>query len=243
MKQLTATGQTVDDAVKSALEQLQTSRDQVEVDVIDEGKKGFLGFGNKPAIVKVKIMEASKPEPEVEVEETAPQEETSRNEQVSESIPEETAYVEEDPIEEAGAYIKSIADQMGAPVDVEVKVNNRDVHMELVGDKIAKLIGKRGQTLNALQYLLHLSVNRQTDQFYTVVLDAEGYRNRRKETLETLAGRLADKALRTNQAVKLEPMPSYERKIIHTALQNNRDVETYSDGNDPKRHVVIKPSK
>ncbi|UOQ95522.1 protein jag [Halobacillus shinanisalinarum] len=204
MKQMTATGTTVEGAVQSALEQLQTSRDQVNIEVIDEGKKGFFGvFGTKPAIVKVSIIK--------------------------------------DPVRDAETFILEVAEQMGSPVQAKTEVDGRDIYIDLTGDKIAMLIGKRGQTLNSLQYLIQLAINRESDQFYTVILDAEGYRARRRETLETLAHRLADKALRKEEVVKLEPMPSYERKIIHASLQNNPKVETDSAGKDPKRHIVIRP--
>ncbi|UOR10755.1 RNA-binding cell elongation regulator Jag/EloR [Halobacillus amylolyticus] len=204
MKQMTATGKTVEEAVQSAIEQLQASRDQVNIEVIDEGKKGFFGvFGTKPAIVKVSIIK--------------------------------------DPVQDAETFILEVAEQMGSPVQVKTEVDGRDIFIELTGDKIAMLIGKRGQTLNSLQYLIQLAINRESEQFYTVMLDAEGYRARRKETLETLAHRLADKALRTGDMVKLEPMPSYERKIIHASLQDNQNVETDSAGKDPKRHIVIRP--
>ncbi|MGR9048035.1 RNA-binding cell elongation regulator Jag/EloR [Halobacillus faecis] len=203
MKQWTATGTTVDEAIQTALEQLHTSRDQVDVEIIDEGKKGFLGFGTKPAIVK--------------------------------------ATIKKNPVQDVETFIYEVAEQMGAPVQVKTELRQRDIYMELEGEKIAMLIGKRGQTLNSLQYLAQLVVNRESDVFYTVMLDAEGYRGRRKETLENLAHRLAEKAIRTSQEVKLEPMPSYERKIIHSALQNHKKVETDSDGNDPRRHVVIRP--
>ncbi|QAS52863.1 RNA-binding cell elongation regulator Jag/EloR [Halobacillus litoralis] len=204
MKQITATGNTVETAIQSALEQLQTSEDQVDAEIIDEGKKGFLGFGTKPAIVKVSI--------------------------------------KKNPVQDAETFIYEVAEQMGAPVQVNTEIHQREIYMDLEGEKIAMLIGKRGQTLNSLQYLAQLVVNRESDIFYTVMLDAEGYRGRRKETLENLAQRLAEKAIRTNQEVKLEPMPSYERKIIHTALQDHKKVNTDSDGNDPRRHVVIRPS-
>ncbi|UOQ44743.1 protein jag [Halobacillus salinarum] len=203
MKQMTATGATVEEAIQSALEQLQTSRDKVNVDIIDEGKKGFLGFGTKPAIAKVSIIQ--------------------------------------DPVQDAETFILDVAEKMGAPVEVKSEVHDRDISMELLGESIALLIGKRGQTLNSLQYLVQLVVNRESDQYYTVMLDAEGYRKRRKETLETLAHRLAEKAVRIGDEVKLEPMPSYERKIIHTALQDHEKVKTDSSGNDPKRYVVIQP--
>ncbi|WP_028784477.1 RNA-binding cell elongation regulator Jag/EloR [Thalassobacillus devorans] len=248
MKQITATGQTVEEAVQSALEQLQTSRDLVEVDIIDEGKKGFFGFGSKPSIVKVSKVDAKAEDEQIE---SSSEQEKNTEAEVKPEIKDEPEInvtakkmdQQEKSIEEAERYIKEIAEQMGAPVEVKTTLHGRDIHFELIGEKIALLIGKRGQTLNALQYLLHLTINRNTNQYYTAVLDAEGYRDRRKDTLETLASRLSEKALRTNQDVKLEPMPSYERKIIHTALQNNQQVETYSAGNEPKRYVVIRPSK
>lgn len=205
MKQITATGQTVEEAVESALAQLQTSQDRTEVQILDEGKKGLFGiFGSRPAIVKVTI--------------------------------------KVDPLEEAINYLKMISKEMGAPAEVEIKQEGKQVQLILTGEKIALLIGKRGQTLNSLQYLTQLVVNRRSDQFYTVLLDAEDYRKRRNDTLVQLAERLAQKALRTGQEVALEPMPSYERKVIHTALVKNRKVKTYSDGNDPHRHIVITPA-
>ncbi|MBO8155629.1 MAG: protein jag [Bacillaceae bacterium] len=206
MRQVTATGQSVEEAVQSALEKLDTTRDQVQVEIIDEGKKGLLGiFGSKPAIVKVKMAK--------------------------------------DKVIEGEEFLQEVTEKMGVRAAIHSSKNGNEITYELSGEQIAILIGKRGQTLNALQYLLHLVVNRDSDQYYTVVLDAEGYRERRRETLQNLAEKLADKALRTKREVKLEPMPSYERKIIHTALQNHQSVNTYSDGVEPNRHVVIKPER
>ncbi|MFS0673790.1 RNA-binding cell elongation regulator Jag/EloR [Ornithinibacillus sp. 179-J 7C1 HS] len=204
MREVTATGQTVDEAVQSALVQLNTSRDQVEVNIIDEGKKGILGlFGAKRAIVKVSIAK--------------------------------------NPIQEAEKFILDVVKNMNVDVEVTTTVEDNHVTFDLSGEKIALLIGKRGQTLNALQYLTHLVVNKEGNKYYTVTIDAEGYRSRRQETLESLALRMADKAKRINKKVALEPMPAYERKIIHSVLQNNSEVSTYSDGVEPHRHVVIKP--
>ncbi|MCA0972344.1 protein jag [Halobacillus litoralis] len=203
MKQITATGTTMDEAVESALEQLQTSKENVDVHVIDEGKKGFLGFGSKPYIVQVSIRK--------------------------------------NPVQDAEYFIQDVAAQMGAPVTIKTDVKDRDITMELESDKVAMLIGKRGQTLNSLQYLAQLVINRESDQFFTVMLDAEGYRGRRRETLQNLAERLADKAVRTGKEVRIEPMPSYERKVIHAVLQQQKEVETYSDGREPRRFVVIRP--
>ncbi|TCN23915.1 RNA-binding cell elongation regulator Jag/EloR [Mesobacillus foraminis] len=205
MKQITATGQTVEEAVKSALAQLNTSKDRADIEVMDEGKKGIFGiFGSRPAIVKVTV--------------------------------------KADPFEEAVKYLKKISEQLGAPANIEVKQDGKQVHFILTGDKIALLIGKRGQTLNSLQYLTQLVINKHSDQFFTVLLDAEDYRRRRNDTLVQLAERLAQKAVKTGREVALEPMPSYERKVIHTALVGNKKIRTYSDGSDPHRHIVIAPA-
>lgn len=206
MKQITATGQTVDEAVESALAQLNTTKDRTEISIIDEGKKGVFGiFGARPAVVKVTIVI--------------------------------------DPIEEAKKFLQQVTENMGVTADIQVTIQGKNVEFNLSGEKIAILIGKRGQTLNSLQYLTQLVANRFSEQFINIIVDAENYRGRRKETLVQLAGRLAEKAIRTKQDVPLEPMPSYERKVIHTALVSNRKVKTYSSGADPKRHIVISPVK
>lgn len=132
---------------------------------------------------------------------------------------------------------------MGASINIEAIQEGKQVSFLLSGEKIALLIGKRGQTLNSLQYLTQLVINRHSDQYLTVLLDAEDYRTRRNETLVQLAERLAQKAIKTGRDVVLEPMPSFERKVIHTALANNDRVNTYSDGVEPHRYVVISPIK
>jgi spoIIIJ-associated protein len=204
VKQVTATGQTVEEAVESALAQLNTTKDRTDVAIIDEGKKGFFGiFGSRPAVVKVTVII--------------------------------------DPLEEARKFLLQVSEQMGAPVKIEIKRDGKQVLFVLTGEKIALLIGKRGQTLNSLQYLTQLIINRFSNQYLTVILDAEDYRNRRNDTLIQLAHRLALKAVKSGKDVALEPMPSYERKVIHTALSDNKRVKTFSDGSDPHRHIVISP--
>ncbi|HJV17848.1 MAG TPA: RNA-binding cell elongation regulator Jag/EloR [Bacillales bacterium] len=204
MKQVTATGQTVEEAVESALAQLKTTKDRTDISIIDEGKKGIFGiFGSRPAIVKVTV--------------------------------------KIDPIEEAKNFLIQVSEQMGAPIEIEVKQDGKHILFTLTGEKIALLIGKRGQTLNSLQYLTQLVLNRYSDQYLTVILDAEDYRKRRNDTLVQLAWRLSQKAIKTGKNVTLEPMPSYERKVIHTALAENKRVKTYSDGSEPHRFIVISP--
>ncbi len=151
--------------------------------------------------------------------------------------------IQKDPVEKLEQYIQNILAEFDEGLDVEITVADNVINCELSGEKIAVLIGKRGQTLNAIQYLSQLAIHQYADKYYTVIVDAEGYRSRRKETLIQLANRLADRAIETSKHVKIEPMPSFERKIIHTALQNNAKITTDSDGVEPNRYVVIKPVK
>ncbi|MFB5284362.1 RNA-binding cell elongation regulator Jag/EloR [Peribacillus sp. Hz7] len=204
MKKITATGQSVEAAVESALAQLNSTRDRVEIEIADEGKRGLFGlFGSRQAIVHVTLLA--------------------------------------DPIEESLHFLKKVSEEMGVQADITVHRQGKAITFLLSGEKIALVIGKRGQTLNALQYLTQLVVNRHAKQYLNVVVDVEGYRERRNETLILLATRMADKAVRTGKAVSLEPMPSYERKVIHTALMNDRKIKTTSHGTEPYRYLVITP--
>ena len=132
---------------------------------------------------------------------------------------------------------------MDLPVEIKISYEADDdvLAIDFEGEDMGILIGKRGQTLDSLQYLTSLVVNRVTAQFVRVKLDTEDYRRRRKETLENLANNIARKVRKTGHPVSLEPMNPYERRIIHSYLQNNRYVETYSEGTEPYRHVVISP--
>lgn len=204
MRNVTAAGRNVDEAVQSGLRELQLTKDEVEITVIEEGNKGFLGiFGKKPAIVKL-----------------------------AEKF---------DPIQETKMYLERIAESIAGKSDVAVKESKKAVSFHITGEKTALLIGKRGQTLNALQTLTQLVLNRYSDQYLNVTVDAENYRLKRKETLSQLAVRLADQVLKTKKDVHLEPMPSSERKIIHDALSRyaNQQIETYSMGEGENRHLVI----
>lgn len=138
-------------------------------------------------------------------------------------------------------FLDSVFDKMGIDVDLEMLYNDEDnvLSINMSGDKMGLLIGKRGQTLDSLQYLTSLVINKDSDEYIRVKLDTEDYRHRRKETLENLARNVAYKAKRTHRAQSLEPMNPYERRIIHYALQDDDRVTTYSEGEDPYRHVVI----
>lgn len=270
MKQITQIGATVEEAISLALQKLDIPREQVDVEVLQEGKKGFLGFGARPAEVRVtvkeiEVVEVEHPQPIVEevqqpevVEQTTPESITQQDEFVTdegekqelveqETQPEaqQTKVIEtENPIEEAKAYLISIAESMEIDdLTIKTEVKGKYVQFMLESEKAAYLIGKRGQTLNALQQLTQLVLNKNSNSFLLAKLDVENYRERRQVALEQLAERMADKAVRTRKRVQFEPMPSYERKIIHNALANRLDIETCSEGAEPNRYLVIEPVK
>lgn len=264
MKQLTQTGKTVDEAIATALEKLKKSPEQVTVRVIEEGKKGFFGFGAKNAEVEVTVKESSAPTevPEA-VESTATAGAKPSDEEIAAEMP--AAPVQEEGAEpdfeqqdtesadkpsndiaiaETKTYLQDVAKGMKIDdLSVTHEKQGKTVRFTLESEKVAVLIGKRGQTLNALQQLAQLVANRHAEQFMIVELDAENYRERRQETLEQLADRMADKAIRTGNRVQFEPMPSYERKVIHQALSRRLDIDTHSEGKDPNRYLVIEPHK
>lgn len=138
-------------------------------------------------------------------------------------------------------FLSSVFDAMKMEVEILVEVNEEEhvIEVELKGDDMGILIGKRGQTLDSLQYLTNLAINKHSDEYYKVKIDTEDYRKRRKETLENLAKNIAYKVKRTKRPVSLEPMNPFERRIIHSALQNDRYVTTHSEGDEPYRHVVV----
>ena len=143
--------------------------------------------------------------------------------------------------EDGKAFLKDVFDKMGMEVQIDYAYNEEENSLEinLTGDEMGVLIGKRGQTLDSLQYLTSLVVNRSGEHYIRVKLDTENYRERRKETLESLAKNIAYKVKRTRRSVSLEPMNPYERRIIHSALQSDNFVMTKSEGDEPYRHVVV----
>lgn len=138
-------------------------------------------------------------------------------------------------------FLKSVFHAMDMAVEIIVKVNEEEklIEVDLKGEDMGILIGKRGQTLDSLQYLTNLAVNKHSESYYKVKVDTEDYRKRRKDTLENLAKNIAYKVKRTKRSVELEPMNPFERRVIHSALQNDKFVTTHSEGDEPYRHVVV----
>ncbi|KEI73840.1 DNA-binding protein [Clostridium botulinum A2 117] len=203
MKVIEMTGKTIEEAINHGLKELNTSKDKVEIKVIDEGSKGFLNFiGTRPAKIEMKL----KKNYEKEVRD----------------------------------FLESILKSMDVEAKISIKEKKDVIKIDLSGPDMGIIIGYRGETLDSLQYLVSLVINKdQSCDYKRVILDTENYRDKREETLKKLARRLGHKVRETGRPVKLEPMNPYERRIIHSELQNNNYVETYSEGEEPFRKVVI----
>jgi len=201
IKKTEAEGRTIEEAIESGLGKLGTTRDNVEIEIIERESKGMFGFGGKPAKVLL-------------------------------SMP-------SDAESEATKFLSDIFDAMGISVDIRASVDGNNIAVELAGDNMGVIIGRRGETLDALQYLTSLAINKTSEEYYRVSIDTENYRAEREAALISLAKRLASKAKRNRRSVSLEPMNAYERKVIHTALQDDNEISTYSLGDEPNRKVVI----
>ena len=241
-------GKTVDDAITEACQALTVTSDKLDYEVIDKGSSGILGFGSKPAVIKAKIKE-DKPEKKVvkEVNKEDKKVEKNKVEKVEEKPSkkefkaDKTSTVE--PAADPKEFLENVFKAMDMKVNIDVEKEGNEINIELSGDDMGVLIGKRGQTLDSLQYLTSLVVNKGTSEYIRVKVDTEDYRKRRKETLENLAKNLAYKVKRTKKSVSLEPMNPYERRVIHSALQNDKYVSTHSEGEEPYRKVVITLNK
>ncbi len=272
VKQITQTGATVEEAILLALHELNLTRKQVDVEIIQEAKRGFLGIGSRKALIRVTEKQIEKPSTKQEdieesefvfrinsIQQDKEQDEIDTRISAISTLEKPTIDVVEpkdlqeeqedtgmvdysEAIEKVKEYITEIAIQLGIQdLTIQVEQKGKTINYRLSSEKAALLIGKRGQTLNALQQLAQLVAHQYIKRFILVKLDVENYRERRQKSLELLANRMADKAVHTGRKVELEPMPANERKIIHHVLANRVDVETYSKGEDIKRHLVIEP--
>lgn len=197
------TAKTVEDAITDALIQLGSTRENVNIEVVEKETSGFLGLNKKPAKVRVALKETMQ--------------------------------------DKAVNFLEDIFRLMEiqSEISVDYVEEEKTMNINIVGEDMGVLIGKRGQTLDSLQYLVSLVVNKESEDYIKVKLDTENYRERRKETLENLAKNIAYKVKKTRKSVALEPMNPYERRIIHSALQNDKFVETHSEGEEPYRKIVV----
>ena len=240
------TGKTIDDAITEACQNFTITSDRLDYEIVDKGSSGFLGLGTKPAVIKARIKDENNTEA-VKKEDNKSEEKvkyeasddikSDNDKEVSNET--KTVEIQNDPKE----FLNKVFNAMGMNVSVKVEQIGNDMDIELSGDDMGVLIGKRGQTLDSLQYLTSLVVNKGSNEYVRVKVDTENYRKRRKDTLENLAKNLAYKVKRTKRPVTLEPMNPYERRVIHSALQNDKYVSTHSEGDEPFRRVVITLNK
>ena len=203
MKIIEMTGRSVEEATKSALEELKLTADKVEIEVVDPGNKGlFKLIGTKPAKIKVTV--------------------------------------KRDYIYDARVFLTDVLKAMNILAEIKISESDDVIKVTLTGSDMGILIGYRGETLDSLQYLLSLQVNKGKEEKYKrVVLDTENYRAKREETLKRLALKVASKVKTSGSLLKLEPMNPYERRVIHASLQTDPYIETYSEGDEPFRRVVV----
>ena len=207
-KFIEVTGKTEEEAIASALAQLELSRDEVSVEILERAKSGFLGIGASPARLRVSY---------------------------------EVADTQRDKVER---YLRGLLDAMGVEAQIEISEReNGGLTANLSGSGMGAVIGRRGETLDAIQHLVNYSVNRGNDKRMHISVDAENYRSKREESLVHLAEKMAAKAVKYKRSMALEPMNSYERHVIHTALQNYEGVSTSSTGTEPNRRVVVSYEK
>lgn len=250
------TGKSVEDAFMNAIVELETTSDNIGYDVIDKGSNGILGFGSRPAKIKAWVKSEVEAEKKAEEEKAAevkstetaaPAANSDKTDVTSDnsgevlSEPHKKMVVTCDVDKVIRDFLDNMFKAMDMDVNIDIKINEEEgcVNVELGGDEMGLLIGKRGQTLDSIQYLVSLVVNKENEKYMRVKVDTEDYRKRRKETLESLAKNIAYKVKRSKRPVSLEPMNPYERRIIHSALQNDKFVATRSEGEEPFRHVIV----
>ena len=260
-KVIEKTGKTIEEAIQAAVAELGVKESDIEVEVLEEPSKKFLGlFGGTPAKIRATLKEIEPPKVKeipivkpVEVAEPARVEEEVAVEPAIEPVlepsPVEEEILEPEPfdraksIEAAKNFLQEVFAAMKLEVAMEVEELEDSCVIDLSGKGLGVLIGRHGQALDSLQYLLNLAVNRKNDEKIYFILDVEDYRRRREEALTKLAKSVAERAIKTHKDVKLEPMSRHERKIIHSVLQENNRVETHSAGEDPYRYVIVSPKR
>jgi spoIIIJ-associated protein len=205
-KYIEKSGKTVDDALNEALMELGLSKEEVEVEIIEEGSRKMLGIlGGKDARIKVTVIEKGS--------------------------------------DLAENFLVDVLNLMEIEADIYIEEGKESINVNIMGEDIGILIGRRGETLDALQYLTSLAVNRKNVEYKRVGLDIENYRAKREEALKKVANKVAARVIKSKKSFKLEPMNPFERRVIHSELQKNKRVETFSIGEEPNRRVVVSLKK
>ena len=230
IKSLETTGRTEDEAIAAALKELGLERDDVSVTVVERAKSGFLGIGASPAVVRVEYEAPDEPEVEAEpapVEAEAPVKAAEKS-------------VDDGEFADIRAFLAGLLERMGVKANIEIsRRDGKSIAVNLSGANMGAVIGRRGETLDAIQHLTNYVINRGSDKHMHICVDAESYRAKREESLVRLAEKMAAKVIKYKRSMALEPMNSYERHIIHAALQDYEGVTTSSTGTEPNRRVVV----
>lgn len=250
MDYIEVSAKTIEEATSQATAQIESQgRVVTSVKVLEEPSKGFLGFGKKDALVRVYFEEGTAEHTAVveevvsvvkTVTETAVDTVETDNTEIPVVVEDGITKAEQDFIADTGKeFLLGMFGKMGLSVQIEKLTTKDKITFQVHGEDLGILIGKHGQTLDAIQYLTNLVANKEVHRRCQIVVDVENYRSRREETLIQLAHRLGAKVRRTRQKIALEPMNAFERKIIHVALQNEKHIKTDSEGQEPYRHIVI----
>ena len=288
-KFITATGKTIDLAIEAALRELKMDRDSVSVEVLENPKSGFLGFGASPAKVKVTYEVPDEPERPAPALSSASRSKSKKAEPApaskainpkpinppkkAEEAPKAAKKPAEKPVEKAAekrerapkapkvektyapaapgskeekieVFVKGLLEHMGSDAVPHAYLGENDTYqVDLVGEDLGFLIGRRGETLDAIQHLTNYAINRDSSKRARINVDAENYRRKREESLKRLAQKVAGKVVKYRRSITLEPMNAYERHVIHATLQDYPDVTTHSTGTEPGRRVVVSYSK
>ncbi len=207
METIKFSGKTIEEALENAKLELKTEAANIDYKVLEEGSKGILGFGARPAVIEASVKK-------------------------------------EDMVAKTKEFLRHILDSMGLMAEIRIKEEAEAIVVNLAGPKMGLIIGYRGETLDALQYITNLALNKKrSDEYKRVIIDTEGYRVKREETLKKLAEKTAWKVAKYGKSIKLDPMNPYERRIIHSRLQEYPDVKTHSEGEEPFRKVVVELDK
>lgn len=216
-KIIVSEGKTTSEAIEKGLKELNLHRDQVEIRVLEQEKRSFFDI-LVPRVVKVELTVKEKPQKEEKILTEEDLEETKNN---------------------LEKFIKEFLKNLGEEYKYDINIEKNEINVKIDGGNSGTLIGYRGETLNALQHILSLIANKHTSAKVRVLLNVDGYKEKREKTLEELALKVSKTVIRTNKSITLEPMNAYERKIIHSKLQDMTDIRTHSIGEEPHRRIVI----
>ena len=249
MRYIDVTGKTEEEAIRKGLEQLGLERDDVSVEILERARSGFLGIGSSPAKVRVTyeldVAEEPKPEapkakPAEKKPEPKPAEKKAEPKAEEKKTEPAAPACDNDDARRIKDFLTGLLEHMDSTAEVKVYEEEKNRYKVILeGQKLGALIGRRGETLDAIQQLTNYAVNSGREKRLRIHVDAENYRAKREQSLESLANKVAGKVLKYRRSVTLEPMNAYERHVIHAALQDKEGVTTYSIGTEPNRRVVV----